>query len=227
MAQPYPLPREIRSTGTLAFDGASVTFGPFDFKIFDTADVVVELKHAGDAEWTATSAVTVTKSSAAALDTFSVTFDVIHPVTSTFRVRGARLHERSVGLAKGIGLDLLELEKEVSKHGIVLQETRADAGLRDADRARTLRAPDGESLPAIPPVADRATRILGFDVDGHPVAMVPGTADAQAVANTYPRRSADNKSWEAYTSTQVLKDLGAFFGTRAQAVAAKIPDEQD
>ena len=206
---------------------ASVTFGPFDFKIFDTADVVVELKHAGDAEWTATSAVTVTKSSAAALDTFSVTFDVIHPVTSTFRVRGARLHERSVGLAKGIGLDLLELEKEVSKHGIVLQETRADAGLRDADRARTLRAPDGESLPAIPPVADRATRILGFDVDGHPVAMVPGTADAQAVANTYPRRSADNKSWEAYTSTQVLKDLGAFFGTRAQAVAAKIPDEQD
>ena len=79
MAQPYPLPREIRSTGTLAFDGASVTFGPFDFKIFDTADVVVELKHAGDAEWTATSAVTVTKSSAAALDTFSVTFDVIHP----------------------------------------------------------------------------------------------------------------------------------------------------
>ncbi|MCA1241877.1 glycoside hydrolase [Stappia stellulata] len=222
MAQPFPLPREIRSTGTLAFDGASITFGPFDFKIFDTVDVVVELKHAGDAEWSATSAVTVTKSSAAALDTFSVTFDAIHPVTSTFRVRGSRLHERSVGLAKGIGLDLVELEKEVSKHGIVLQETRADASLRDADRARTLRAPDGESLPAIPPVAGRATRVLGFDADGKPIAMVPGTADAEAVANTYPRRSADNKVWEAQTAAEVRADLAVSFNVATLAALAAV-----
>ena len=32
MTLPYPLPRETRSTGPQAFDGVSVTFGPFAFR---------------------------------------------------------------------------------------------------------------------------------------------------------------------------------------------------
>lgn len=170
MTLPYPLPRETRSTGPQAFDGVSVTFGPFQFKIFDTLDVRVQIRHAGDAEWSETDAVTIAKVDPdATYGTFTATFDDVHPATSQYQVVGRRLHERSMALARGTGLNLQELEKETTKQGTILQELRRDVTSALAGFLRTLRAPFGEVLAPIPSAAERAHKLLAFDAYGQPI----------------------------------------------------------
>lgn len=133
MTQPYPLPRETRSSGVNSCDGLSATFGPFSFMIFDIEDVTVEVRHDGETFFSPTSAVTITKTADAAYDTFSITFDTVHPATSEYIVYGDRTAERSLAITKGTSLKTDELEKELSKTALTLQEIR-----RDLDRALLL-----------------------------------------------------------------------------------------
>ena len=214
MTLPYPLPRETRSTGPQAFDGVSVTFGPFQFQIFDTLDVRVQIRHAGDAEWSETDAVTIAKVDPdAAYGTFTATFDDVHPATSQYQVVGRRLHQRSLALSRGSGLNLQELEKETTKQGSILQELRRDVTAALFGFLRTLRAPFGEVLAPIPSAADRAQKVLGFDSDGQPVALI--SAEDVAGAQIYAQAAL-----EARNAAQVAQVLAEEAGDEATAAAA-------
>lgn len=124
MTTPYPLPRSTRETEWLRGDGRS-TYGTFDFKIFDLEDVQVRLRGIGD-DIFEIATVTVAKTSGAPFDTFTVTFPF--PINSDreYQVRGVRLHERTSDLFRGGTLKSIEVEKETSKGGVVLQEVRRD-----------------------------------------------------------------------------------------------------
>lgn len=127
MAQPYPLPRETRETDILQGDGGA-TYGPFDFRIFDTADIRAYVRPEGG-EWGQVP-VAATKVAGAAFDHFTVTFSENLPATSDFVIQGARLHERQVAVSKAGALSANELEKELSKQGATIEELR-----RDVDQA--------------------------------------------------------------------------------------------
>jgi hypothetical protein len=124
MSNGYPLERSSRRSAGTAFDGVSTTFGPFGFKIVDPLDVVVETRPVGDAIWKSAADVTVNKGSADP-DTFTITFDTVHPSTMEYRVRGARIHERAISLSSGAGLSIPALAREMMVIGIVLQELRS------------------------------------------------------------------------------------------------------
>ncbi len=126
MATPYPLPRSTRETGAQAFDGVSTVFGPFSFQIADIEDVEVWIRDDEDAAWSDATGVTVAKQTSDAFSYFTVTFDQVHTAPREFNVRGLRVHERSIALTKGVGLDTSALEAEHSKIGTVLQELRRD-----------------------------------------------------------------------------------------------------
>lgn len=130
MTATYPLPRETRSTSILSGDGVSSSYGPFGFKIFDTADVEVWTKASGETQFTEDATVTVTKTAAATLDTFSIAFAAALPATTEFIVIGKRTHERSTDATIDGILRAAALELELSKQGAVIQELR-----RDLDRA--------------------------------------------------------------------------------------------
>ena len=217
MTLPYPLPRETRSTGPQAFDGVSVTFGPFQFQIFDTVDVVVQIRHAGDAEWSDTDAVTIAKvDPGEPYGTFTATFDDVHPATSQYQVVGRRLHQRSLALSRGSGLNLPELEKETTKQGAILQELRRDVTAALFGFLRVLRVPFGEVLAPIPSAADRAQKVLGFDSDGQPVALI--SAEDVAGAQIYAQAALEARN--AAQAAQVLAEDAGDEATAAAAAAA-------
>lgn len=159
MTQPYPLPREIRSTGAMSFDGVNQAFGPFAFSIFDLQDVKVLVRHENDRFYSdVTGSVTVTKTGASAYDTFSVDFGQVHPVSSVYVVEGARVPERSVSVIKGGGIKSNELEKELTKNAVEDAELR-----RDYDRA--VKAEPGETGPIIERLPDG--HFYKVDTDGN------------------------------------------------------------
>jgi len=125
MSDDYFLDRSLRQSHAIAFDGVTQVYGPFDFQIYDILDVEISVRQLGSVLWMRDTAVKVDKGSADP-DFFTITFDVARPATHEFRVRGKRLHERSVALAKGQVLKLDELSREHQKIGIVLQEVRRD-----------------------------------------------------------------------------------------------------
>lgn len=122
--QPFPLPRATRETEILAGDGGA-TYGPFDFRIFDTADVRAYVKHEDVDDFTA-AAFTVQKVASREFDDFTLTFDEPLPATSRYIVQASRLHERQVAVTKGGAISGLALEKELSKQGSVIEELRRD-----------------------------------------------------------------------------------------------------
>lgn len=171
MAQPYPLPREIRETDVLVGDGGT-EYGPFGFKIFDTADVEVWLKADGE-EIYSVAAVTVAKEDpAAAFDTFTVTFGAAITAADSFVVRARRLHERSLAVTRGGGISGIELEKELSKQGTVLQELR-----RDGDR--NLRFGPGFSGDAQLPLLGDAQTFVWDEAEER---FIPGPTTAEIEA---------------------------------------------
>lgn len=142
MTTPYPLPRSTRETEWLKGDGRS-TYGAFDFKIFDLEDVQVRLREVGDDGFEIAN-VTVAKTTGAPFDTFTVTFPFPVEADREYQVRGLRLHERTSDLFRGGSINSLEVERETSKGGVVLQEVRRDVS-------------DGIGLWAV----ERAARIAG------------------------------------------------------------------
>jgi len=124
MVNQYPLPREKRETPELKGNGGAV-YGPFSFRIFDVADVVVEVKRPGGA-WQIETVLVEKVNTAAAFDYFTIEFDEAIGGDVSFRVRGVRLHERLSELTRGGVIIVDEMEKEASKQGVVLQELRRD-----------------------------------------------------------------------------------------------------
>lgn len=146
---PYPIPRELRQTAVLSADGTNKTYGPFAWKIFDAADVCAYVCPAGDDAFTRVD-VTVTKVSNLPQDFFRVSFTSVLSAGTKYVIASERLHERSAGITRGTQLDQSALEKELSKQGIVLQETRRDIGrslkVKYGDQPQDLPTPDGVSL---------------------------------------------------------------------------------
>lgn len=180
MVQPYPLPRELRQTSVLQGDGRDpATYGPFLFKIFDPVDVSASVRIAGG-EW-ADAAVTVTRTTADALSFFTVTFPQVLTPADSFVVAGGRLHERSTDLTRGGALQTLEMEKEFSKIGVVLQEARRDIG-------RALKPPFGVSIgEGHVPIIDAAGNAIEgpsaddiADAQGHAEDAIGAQAAAEA-----------------------------------------------
>jgi hypothetical protein len=196
---PFPIPRELRLTDPLLGDGGR-TYGPFDFKIFDSDDVLAFYRLPGSDGFTGV-AVAVEKVSEEQLDFFTVTFPFDIPADGQFVVAGMRLGERSAGVRKGSQINPDAIEKEFSKIVLTEQELRRDIErslkFQFGDAPQTLPAPDGVSL-------------LGWNADNKLVNRpdVGGsTAEAQAAAEI-----------------AVAVANGKFeFDTRAAAVAANIP----
>jgi hypothetical protein len=124
MVQPYPLPRTTRETAILNGNGGA-TYGPFQFKIFDTLDVKAFIKPQG-AEFFSPATITVAKTSTDVFADFTVTFSAAIPATTQLLVKAERLHERQIAITKAGALSAVELEKELSKQGSVLNELRRD-----------------------------------------------------------------------------------------------------
>jgi hypothetical protein len=144
MSQPFPLPREIRQTDVLSGDGGA-TYGPFAFRIFDEADVRAYVRPAGGGFFERAE-ISVTKVEGAPFDLFSVTFDTPVPADSSFVVQAARLHERQIAITRGGAIAGIEMEKELSKQGSVLDELR-----RDMDRTLQLDfGQDGGRVESVP-----------------------------------------------------------------------------
>lgn len=168
---PYPLPRETRQSSILTGNGTTGPYGPTLFKVWDTADVVVEAKGPQDETWFKVPNMTVTKTAGLPFDTVSVVFPQLVPETFQFQIRSSRTHERSVAAAAAGSLSSAQLEKELSKQGSVLQELR-----RDEDRA--LHVEPGAN--PIRVVGGAEGRMPKFNADGH---LVPGPSagDVEAV----------------------------------------------
>ena len=128
-ATPYPLPRSARQTPAFIGTGAA-TYGPFGegWGIFDIEDVIAEIRPAGStAPWAAVPVTIAKLGDSASYSTFNATFPAALGAATQFRLSGRRLHERSVAVTRGGGIDGKALEKELSKIGVTLQELRRDA----------------------------------------------------------------------------------------------------
>ncbi len=151
---PYPLTRQTREHALINGNGGTA-YGPFAFKIFDTADVEVLTKAAGATKYSV-ALVTVAKVSGLALDNFTIAFPTNVPGTTKIKVLGKRLPERSAGISKGTRLDIDGLEKELSKIAAAQQELRRDVMPLDPEIAEGSalmisagRVVEGPSLSAI------------------------------------------------------------------------------
>ncbi|MCZ8545080.1 hypothetical protein OOJ09_12875 [Mesorhizobium qingshengii] len=181
-ATPYLLPRETRESAVAAGNGTVGPYGPSNYKIFDTEDVRVFAKAVGDIVFAdVTDACTIAKvTPSAAYDYFTVTFDALVPLTTSWYHQARRVAERSVAVTRGGTLDSNQLEKELSKQATVESEVR-----RDLDRAYSaqLGSDPGVIVPGAPGelmMADAAGNIVG---SGENVATIEGsTAEAVAAA---------------------------------------------
>ena len=130
MAQsPYPLPRETRETAILHGNGTVGPYGPTPFKVFETQDVEVWSRSSADDLYQRRHDVTITKTAAGDFMPVTVQFHSGVPNTTTFAIISRRLHGRENAVFKASALSAVELEKELSKQGSVLEELR-----RDVDR---------------------------------------------------------------------------------------------
>lgn len=146
---PYPLPRETRESTILVGNGTVGPYGPSLYKIFDILDVAVFARAAGEDVFSdVTDQVTVTKTTDADYDTFSVTFDAAIPASTEWQHQARRVAERSVAVTRAGTLDSNQLEKELSKQATTQSEMR-----RDVDRKLGFQ-PDYEGDMDLPPVED-------------------------------------------------------------------------
>lgn len=128
---PYPIPRQLRQSEILLGDGGD-TYGPFDFEIFDLADVVVCAQAADELRFTEVAGMTVTKVNGNnvlnPLDKFSVKFPSNVPNTTRYIVFSSRVAARDAGVISGTRINPDALEKEFSKIATEQQELRRDVG---------------------------------------------------------------------------------------------------
>lgn len=211
---PYPLTRQTREHAMINGNGGA-TYGPFAFKIFDTADVEVLTKAAGATKFSI-ALVTVTKVSGLALDNFTIAFPANVPATTKIKVTGKRLPERSAGIAKGTRLDMDALEKELSKIAAAQQELRRDVIPMDPeiDNGSTLMLSDGRVIKG--PNVSEILAALTYANAAYNSASAAATSASQAAASAAAAALFNPASY--YLKTEI--DAG--FYTKAAVDGAKV-----
>lgn len=242
----YPLPEQVRETAVLNCDGVSTTYGPFDFKIFDEADITVYRKRTGEALYSILTTVTVTKQAALPFDYFTITFPSVEPATTKFKVSSERVHSRSIGVDRGTGLNVDALDKELSKQATILQElvrnfsTRTvqvdvgqvalliDPGIVDGDTLMKSgnRLVKGASASEITNAQSYASQALTYKNDAAASAAAAQTwnptnyyTKTQSDTNYYTKTQSDTNY---YTKAQV--DPKQVFATKAANYTAVVAD---
>ncbi|RWF51090.1 MAG: SGNH/GDSL hydrolase family protein [Mesorhizobium sp.] len=180
-ATPYPLPRETRESAILVGNGTVGPYGPSLYKIFDILDVAVFARAAGEDVFSdVTDQVTVTKTTDAEYDTFSVTFDAAVPVSTEWQHQARRVAERSVAVTRAGTIDSLQLEKELSKQATTQSEMR-----RDVDRKLGFQ-PDYNGDTNLPPVEEgKALAWVNGQLGNSPIA--PGDIASAVIATAADR----------------------------------------
>ncbi|UYZ06164.1 hypothetical protein CFBP5507_07790 [Agrobacterium salinitolerans] len=128
---PYPIPRQLRLSDILVGDGGD-TYGPFDFEIFDPADVVACICPANGLRFVEVPGIVVTKvngnTALNPLDNFTVRFPFNVESTTRYVVLSSRVAARDAGVISGTRINPDALEKEFSKIATQQQELRRDIG---------------------------------------------------------------------------------------------------
>ena len=155
---PYPLPRQTRESDVLVGNGSAGPYGPSQYKIFDIEDVTIWTRPAGALSFADVSAgCTITKTSNAQYDTFSVTFWEPIPETTEWYHSAKRVAERSLAVTRAGSLDAPQLEQELSKQASAQSELR-----RDVDAIPRFRmGPDFDPI-----IEARPNEFLGLNIDG-------------------------------------------------------------
>lgn len=193
----YPLPEQVRETAVLNCNGVSTTYGPFDFKIFDEADITVYRKRVGETLYSILTTVTVTKQAALAFDYFTITFPSVEPATTKFKVASERVHSRSIGVDRGTGLNVDALDKELSKQATILQEL----------------------------VRNFSTRLVQIDVGQTALTIDPGIVDGDTLMKSGNRlvkgaSATDITNAQSYASQALVSKNGASDAMTAAAASA-------
>ncbi|GAA2871975.1 hypothetical protein GGQ99_000958 [Aminobacter niigataensis] len=223
-ATPYPYPRETRESTLLVGNGTPGPYGPSDFKIFDVADVVVLARAVGEDRFSdVTLDATVTKSTGAAFDTFSVTFDATIPATTNFVLQSKRVHERQTAVTKGGALSSNELEKELSKQGTVIEELR-----RDADRSLAFQ-PDFDGDVRLP--TPEAEKLLGWDLAAKKLVNRSAAQlglvvvlDEDDMASDSPTSVPSQQSVKAYVDSSVVNEVIATGSVTPRSLSNRFAD---
>lgn len=155
---PYPLPRQTRESDVLVGNGSAGPYGPSQYKIFDIEDVTVWTRPAGALSFSDVSAgCTITKTSNAQYDTFSVTFWEPIPASTEWYHSAKRVSARSLAVTRAGSLDAPQLEQELSKQASSLSELR-----RDVDAVPRFRiGPDFDPI-----IEARPNEFLGLNTTG-------------------------------------------------------------
>lgn len=147
MSSANPIPRSARQSDVEASIGQTV-FGPFDWKIWDTADVAVRRRAAGATGYSLVSSSLYTVAlTGPAPSFFTVTFATA-PRTGaaalSVRIAGARVHERQTDVTRAGVVRSAALESEFDRATTTLQELR-----RDVDQAVAPEALDNAVAAAV------------------------------------------------------------------------------
>ncbi|QHJ82128.1 MAG: hypothetical protein [Bacteriophage sp.] len=90
--------------------------------------------------------------------------------------------------SEGLGLDGLRNNPNMNGYHVVNvgdPENPQDAATKnyvDTSLERTVRTPEGESIPAMVPALSRANKVLGFNAAGDPIAVIPATGSGAELA---------------------------------------------
>lgn len=124
MSTGYPIERDDR-VRTFTVGAGESSWGPFSFKVWDAADVVLQARASLDAPWVTQAGVSVSLSGAAPAS-FSVSKSGL--ATGTLcRVLGRRTPERKTNATRGGAIVSTTLEAELDRTVTTLQELRRDA----------------------------------------------------------------------------------------------------
>jgi hypothetical protein len=130
MSSANPLPRSARRNDIAAAIGQTV-FGPFDWKVYATADVAVKTRAASATFFTdLDSGFTVALTDETLPSFFTVTFAAAPRAAApevTVRIQGARIHERETDVTQGGAVRAAPLEAELDRQTVAMQELRRDA----------------------------------------------------------------------------------------------------
>lgn len=105
---------------------------------------------------------------------------------------------------------------------VAAEEAAASAAQQARDMRRTVRVPTTDpEIPALPPVAARAGKVMGFDALGNPVGVLPatgsGTELALDLASGIPGKGGDMVGYQDHTVTAELnrtyKSAAAFYAS--------------
>lgn len=93
-----------------------------------------------------------------------------------------------------------------------------------ANKAQSVRAPDGEAIPSLPPAGSRANKVMGFDALGNPIGTLPlsgsGTELAIDLANSVdPLKGSGMIGWKRTVLSEVVTRVGHMLS--AQRVRAE------